>query len=101
MIGADEAAGLAMTLRATGQLWTRPHRDAGRLVETTAHGLSMALTGDGLRASVTAGLHAHVQFIRTRKAVCALSSRWAARGCGGCRAPGGPRAGLHGGAALR
>lgn len=70
MIGADEAAGLAMTLRAIGQLWTRPHREAARLVETTAEGLTMALTGDGLRASVTAGLHAHVQFHSADPAGC-------------------------------
>jgi DNA-binding CsgD family transcriptional regulator len=39
-------------------------------VETTAEGLTMALTGDGLRASVTAGLHAHVQFHSADPAGC-------------------------------
>ncbi|WP_055523528.1 helix-turn-helix transcriptional regulator [Streptomyces graminilatus] len=68
--GADEAAGVAMILRATGLLWTRPRRDTDRLLELAGQGLSLALRKRGWRAAVAVGLHAHAQFIGGDPAGC-------------------------------
>ncbi|MEV6940426.1 LuxR C-terminal-related transcriptional regulator [Streptomyces sp. NPDC051172] len=70
MSGADEAAGIAMILRATGLLWTRPRRDTGRLLELAGDGLSLALRKRGWRAAVAVGLRAHAQFIGGDAAGC-------------------------------
>ncbi|MFJ9562313.1 AAA family ATPase [Streptomyces fuscichromogenes] len=68
--GADEAAGLAMVLRATGLLWTRPRRDTDKLLELAGEGLSLALRKRGWRAAVAVGLHAHAQFLGGDPAGC-------------------------------
>ncbi|MFF5141641.1 LuxR C-terminal-related transcriptional regulator [Streptomyces sp. NPDC013157] len=70
MTGADEAAGLAMILRATGLLWTRPRRDTDKLLELAGEGLSLALRKRGWRAAVAVGLHAHAQFLGGDPAAC-------------------------------
>ncbi|GAQ51882.1 spore germination protein GerE [Streptomyces acidiscabies] len=61
--GVDEAAGIAMILRATGLLWTGPRRDTDRLLELTEEGLSLALRKRGWRAAVAVGLRAQAQFL--------------------------------------
>ncbi|WP_316775671.1 helix-turn-helix transcriptional regulator [Streptomyces sasae] len=68
--GADEAAGVAMLLRATGLLWTRSRRDTDRLLELAGEGLSLALRKRGWRAAVAVGLHAHAQFLGGDLAGC-------------------------------
>ncbi|MEU3859424.1 LuxR C-terminal-related transcriptional regulator [Streptomyces sp. NPDC028722] len=68
--GADEAAGIAMILRATGLLWTRPRRDTDRLLELAEEGFSLALRKQGWRAAVAAGLRAHTQFLGGDPAGC-------------------------------
>lgn len=68
--GADEAAGIAMILRATGLLWTRPRRDTDRLLELAGEGLSLALRKRGWRAAVAVGLRAHAQFLGGDPAGC-------------------------------
>lgn len=70
MSGADEAAGIAMILRATGLLWTRPRRDTERLLELAGEGLSLALRKRGWRAAVAVGLRAHAQFLGGDPAGC-------------------------------
>lgn len=70
MIGADEAAGIALALRATALLWTRPCRETGRLIDVAEEGLSLASAVHGLRANVTAGLLAYVQFYGGYPADC-------------------------------
>lgn len=68
--GADEAAGIAMILRATGLLWTRPRRDTDRLLELAGEGFSLALRKRGWRAAVAVGLRAHAQFLGGDPAGC-------------------------------
>lgn len=63
MSGVDEAAGVALVLRATGLLWTRPRRDTDRLLELAGEGLSLALRKQGWRAAVAVGLRAQAQFL--------------------------------------
>ncbi|MFE9453392.1 LuxR C-terminal-related transcriptional regulator [Streptomyces sp. NPDC006739] len=70
MTGADEAAGIAMILRATGMLWTRPRRDTDRLLELAGEGLSLALRKRGWRAAVAVGLRAQAQFLGGDPAGC-------------------------------
>ncbi|MFC1408184.1 LuxR C-terminal-related transcriptional regulator [Streptacidiphilus sp. N1-12] len=70
MIGADEGAGIALTLSAVGLLWTRPCRDTGRLIDIAEQGLALASAVRGLRAHVTAGLLAYVQFYGGHPADC-------------------------------
>ncbi|MFC1401223.1 MULTISPECIES: LuxR C-terminal-related transcriptional regulator [Streptacidiphilus] len=70
MIGADEGAGIALTLRATGLLWTRPCRDTGRVIEIAEEGHALAHAVRGLRANVTVGLLAYVQFYGGHPADC-------------------------------
>ncbi|MEU9451896.1 LuxR C-terminal-related transcriptional regulator [Streptomyces sp. NPDC048277] len=70
MSGVDEAAGIAMTLRATGLLWTRPRRDTDRLLELAGEGLSLALRKRGWRAAVAVGLRAQAQFLGGDPAGC-------------------------------
>jgi DNA-binding CsgD family transcriptional regulator len=70
MSGVDEAAGIAMILRATGLLWTRPRRDTDRLLELAGEGLSLALRKRGWRAAVAVGLRAQAQFLGGDPAGC-------------------------------
>nr|WP_279591861.1 LuxR family transcriptional regulator [Streptomyces sp. 846.5] len=70
MIGADEGAGIALALRATGLLWSRPSRDTGRVLDIAEEGLSLASAVRGLRANVTVGLLASVQFYGGHPADC-------------------------------
>ncbi|MCH5670420.1 helix-turn-helix transcriptional regulator [Streptomyces gilvus] len=70
MSGVDEAAGIAMLLRATGLLLTRPRRDTDKLLELAEEGLGLALHKRGWRASVAVGLHAHAQFLGGDPAGC-------------------------------
>jgi DNA-binding CsgD family transcriptional regulator len=70
MSGVDEAAGIAMILRATGLLWTRPRRDTDRLLELAGEGLSLALRQRGWRAAVAVGLRAQAQFLGGDPAGC-------------------------------
>jgi len=68
--GVDEAAGIAMVLRASGLLWTRPRRDTDRLLDLSAAGLALALRKRGWRAAVAVGLHAHAQLLGGDPAGC-------------------------------
>ncbi|WP_405657095.1 LuxR C-terminal-related transcriptional regulator [Streptomyces sp. NBC_00079] len=68
--GVDEAAGVAMILRATGLLWIRPRRDTDKLLELAGEGLFLALRKRGWRATVAVGLRAHVQFLGGDPAGC-------------------------------
>ncbi|MET7473567.1 LuxR C-terminal-related transcriptional regulator [Streptomyces sp. NPDC005648] len=68
--GVDEAAGIAMVLRASGLLWTRPRRDTDRLLELSGRGLALALRKRGWRAAVAVGLHAHAQLLGGDPAGC-------------------------------
>ncbi|WP_030322881.1 helix-turn-helix transcriptional regulator [Streptomyces sp. NRRL B-3229] len=61
--GVDEAAGLAMILRATGLLWTRSRRDTDRLLELADEGYSLAVAKRAWRAAVAVGLRAQAQFL--------------------------------------
>ncbi|MER6243999.1 helix-turn-helix transcriptional regulator [Streptomyces griseorubiginosus] len=61
--GVDEAAGIAMILRATGLLWTRSRRDTDRLLELADEGYSLAVAKRGWRAAVAVGLRAQAQFL--------------------------------------
>jgi ATP/maltotriose-dependent transcriptional regulator MalT len=70
MIGADEGAGIALTLRAAALLWTQPCRDTGRVIEIAEEGLSLASAVHGLRANVSVGLLAYVQFYGGHPADC-------------------------------
>ncbi|NUR00830.1 MAG: AAA family ATPase [Streptomyces sp.] len=70
MSGVDEAAGIAMLLRATGLLWTRPRRDTDKLLDLAGEGLSLALRKRGWRAAVAVGLRAQAQFIGGDPAGC-------------------------------
>ncbi|NEA99596.1 LuxR C-terminal-related transcriptional regulator [Streptomyces sp. SID13726] len=70
MSGADEAAGIAMTLRATGLLWTRPRRDTEKLLELAEEGFSLASRKRGWRAAVAVGLRACAQFLGGDPAGC-------------------------------
>lgn len=89
--GVDEAAGIAMILRATGLLWTRPRRDADRLLELAGEGLSLALRKRGWRAAVAVGLRAHAQFLGGDPAGCLRTLvEEEARNCNGCCGRGNP-----------
>jgi DNA-binding CsgD family transcriptional regulator len=70
VIGADEGAGVAMTLRASGLTWMRSRRDSAKLIALAAGGLSLAARGRGWRASAAVGLFAHVQFLGGDPAGC-------------------------------
>ena len=70
MSGVDEAAGIAILLRATGLLLTRPRRDTDKLLELAEEGLCLALHKRGWRASVAVGLHAQAQFLGGDPAGC-------------------------------
>ena len=63
MSGVDEAAGIAMILRATALLWTRSRRDTDRLLELADEGYFLAVRKRGWRAAVAVGLRAQAQFL--------------------------------------